>query len=134
MRLILLSQKFYNQYGRYPEVLEKSTRPYVCLEVEVDGLHFAIPFRHHITHKHALLTGNGGGLDYTKAVVLSGWDMVSPELPRVEQREYNFIKTRERQIEREMRKYYLLVKNAKQYPNAPRYANILKYSALKYFI
>ena len=133
MRLILLSNEFYKKYGNLPEILEKPSRPYVCLAVTIDGHTFAIPFRHHISHKHALLTGSGG-LDYTKAVIVSDPKMISSATPQVDQREYNFIKTREQVIERGMRKYYLLVKDALKYPASPRYATVLKYSALKYFI
>lgn len=134
MRLILLSDAFYDAYGHFPEVLEKRSRPYVCLEVCIDGMRFAVPFRHHISHKYALLTGNGGGLDFTKAVVLENGAMISYEQPRVEQAEYDFIKTREKLIESGMRRYYKLVQNALRYPDTPRYATILRYSALKYFL
>lgn len=56
MKFILLSDKFYQAYGHLPEVLSKKTRPYACLAVEIDGIQFAIPFRHHIRHKHAFIT------------------------------------------------------------------------------
>ncbi len=60
--------------------------------------------------------------------------MISCEQPRVEQTEYDFIKTREKLIESGMRRYYKLVQNALRYPDTPRYATILRYSALKYFL
>ena len=68
MRLIYLSEKFYEKYGNYPEILKNDSRPYTCLEIKIDGKTYAIPLRHHITHKYAFLTIGNQGLDYTKAV------------------------------------------------------------------
>lgn len=134
MRLILLSDKFYKLYGNYPEIMKKRNRPYVCLEIYIDGMRFAVPFRHHISHRYAFFTGEGMGLDYSKAVVLTEPGMISPELPHIDQAEYDAIKGRDTLIENGMRKYYKLVRNALKYPNSQRYTGILQCSALKYFM
>lgn len=134
MQLIRLSEKFYQKYGDLPEILKKDGRPYAYLEVEIDGFRFAIPFRHNIIHKYAFFTYGKAGLDYTKAVVIEDWDMVDPFAPRIEQKEFDFIKGKEHLIESGMRKYYKLLKNAKRYSTNQNYSNILAFSALKYFI
>lgn len=134
MRYILLSDAFYRKYSGCPEILKKQTRPYVCLAVEVDGMLFAIPFRHHIRHKYAFFTVGEAGLDYTKAVVIEDMSMVSSATPTIEQKEFNSLKGRDALVESGMRKYYGLVLKSKRYPGNRHYANILKYSALQYFI
>lgn len=98
MRFILLSDKFYQSYGKYREILQKDGRPYACLEVEIDGIRFAIPFRHHIPHKYAFFTYDTCGLDYTKAVVIKDESMISSEIPTIEQKEFNFLKGKDSRI------------------------------------
>ena len=133
MRLILLSEEFYNDYGACEEVLQKQARPYVCLTVKIYGNIFAIPFRHHIPHKYAFITYGECGLDYTKAVVLSKRRYISDVKPQIEQKEFNAIKGREDTIRMGMIKYVKLYKKALRYKDSPHYANIIRCSALKHF-
>lgn len=133
MDLILLSQEFYAQYAGCKEILRKQNRPYVCLSVYVDGICFAIPFRHHISHGWAFITYDRCGLDYTKAVVLSDTRFIGQYGAVIEQTEFNRIKSRENAIARGMAKYLRAYKNAVKYPQNPRYRNILSASALQYF-
>lgn len=134
LRLIYLSDKFYATYGHHAEILQKDGRPYACLAVEIDGYRFAIPFRHHITHKYAFITYDRCGLDYTKAVAIEDESMISPDLPTIEQREYNALKDKDALVTSGMRRYYKILRDAMRYPANPHYANILRYSALKYFL
>ena len=120
MRFILLSDKFYQLYGKYREILQKDVRPYACLEVEIDGIRFAIPFRHHIPHQYAFFTYDSCGLDYTKAVVINDESMISSEIPTIEQKEFNFLKGKDSRVESGMRQYYKLLKNALRYRDNPR--------------
>lgn len=50
MRLVILSESFYEKYAGCKEILKKTDRPYLCLTVKINGKTFAIPFRHHIRH------------------------------------------------------------------------------------
>ncbi len=134
LRLICLSDEFYARYGHYEEVLKKDGRPYACLAVEIDGYKFAIPFRHHIAHKYAFITYDRCGLDYTKAVVIENDIMISPELPTIEQREHDALKGKDALITAGMRRYYKTLRKAMQYADNPHYENILRFSALKYFL
>ena len=134
MRFVFLSDEFYNDYARCEEVLQKRSRPYACLEVQVYGKTFAIPFRHRITHKHCFPTYNEYGLDYTKAVMIVKPSYIAVGSPQIDQKEFNLLKGKEAQIAREFAKYIKLYKKASMYPDSPHYANILKYSTLKYFI
>lgn len=134
MKFIFLSDAFYDAYEQYSEILEKRSRPYVCLEVCIDGMRFAIPLRHHITHNHAFFTVGDAGLDYTKAIVIKNNRMIADEAPQIDQRTFNALKGKEAVIIRGMHKYYKLLQNALKYQNSPRYTRILEYSALKYFL
>lgn len=134
MRLILLSDKFYDEYSSMPELLQKRTRPYICLEIKIDTQTYAIPFRHHISHKYAFFTREGCGLDYTKAVIIHDESYISSDRPRIEQREFNVIKGKEAKIIKGMTDYINLYKKASEHSDNPHYENIRRYSTLKYFL
>ena len=134
MRLIYLSEKFYTQYGKYSEILKKETRPYACLAVLIDGMTFAIPFRHHINHSYSFITSGTQGLDYSKAVVIEDEEYISPLPVWIETSDFNAIKGREARIVNGMRKYYHLYLKAVENRDNPHYANIFNFSTLKYFI
>ena len=133
MRLITLSDKFYDEYGDFQEILQKRNRPYVCLEITINNQTFAIPFRHHIRHKYAFFTYDQCGLDYTKAVVIVDDSYISNVEPQIEQSEFNALTGMEFRIEKGMTDYIKLYKKAVQYRTSRHYANILRYSSLKYF-
>jgi len=133
MRLILLSDKFYSDYSGCPEILEKRNRPYVCALVRQGRYTFAVPFRHHIGHKHAFFTVGDAGLDYSKTVVISDVAYISDEDPTVDTREFRKINANMDRIQRELRQYIKLYKKATMYRSNPHYASILRYSALQYF-
>lgn len=71
MQLRILSEKFYDKYSHCSEILKKNNRPYVCLTIELDGILFAVPLRHHIKHPYTFRTIGEAGLDYTKSVVIA---------------------------------------------------------------
>ena len=133
MRLVYLSSRFYAQYAACPEILQKPTRPYACLSVQVEGQTFAIPFRHHIAHKHAFFTYGDCGLDYTKAVLILDESYLDSARPQIEQREFNALKGQDARILREFSRYLKLYRKALQNRSNPHYSNIIRYSALQYF-
>ena len=51
-RFIFLSNDFYNDYPstKYPEMEQKTNRPYIQVYVEIDGVQYAIPLRSDINH------------------------------------------------------------------------------------
>lgn len=133
MQLIRLSDIFYQIYENCTEILQKRTRPYACLQVTIDGITFAIPFRHHISHKYAFITYGDCGLDYTKAVVISSDDYISLEPVQIEQAEFNAIKGKEHRIQKGMADYLKLYRKAMQYPANRHYDTIRRCSSLQYF-
>lgn len=133
MRLIFLSEAFYNDYASCHEILQKHTRPYACLGVKINGQLFAIPLRHHIAHKYAFITHGECGLDYTKAVIITKKRYIANGTPQIDQKEFDAIKVSEDRIVRGMKKYVATYKNALAHSNNPNYRNILKYSSLNHF-
>ncbi len=133
MKLIFLSNDFYNDYGGHPEILKKHNRPYACLAVKIDGKIFAIPFRHNITHNHAFITFDKCGLDYTKAVPILKKEYISSAPVIIDQKEYNLIKSKEKIIIKGLSNYISLYKKALKYSTSPHYKNIIQYSALNAF-
>lgn len=134
MRLVYLTDEFFKHYGGCKEILVKNARPYACLEVEIDGYIFAIPFRHHITHKYAFFTVGEAGLDYSKAVIIEREEYISSRSVRIDSKELNVLKGREQLILNGMRKYYRLYLKSTRFPDNPHYDNIRKCSALQYFL
>lgn len=133
MRLIRLSKSFYDAYNECGEILHKPSRPYVCVTLKVDGTLFAVPLRHHITHKYSFITYDECGLDYSKAVVITDNSYISKDKPQVEQKEYNIIKTNEHKIKSELSQYIKIYKKARKFNTTPHYKYILKCTSLKYF-
>lgn len=133
MRLVILSDYFYKQYSNCPELLAKRSRPYACLEVMIDGLRFAIPFRHHISHKWAYITYGECGLDYSKAVIISDPRFIDIAKPVIEQREFNAIKGKEMRIASGMSRYLDTYRKACANPDNHHYDVIRRCSSLQYF-
>lgn len=133
MEIIRLTEQFYSDYAECKEILHKRERPYCCLAIMIDGKWFAIPFRHHITHKHCFHTIEDAGLDYTKAVVITKREYIDKSQVTIDSAEYNIIKSKEKQISNGMRKFVELYKKSLQYPGTKHYDMIRNFSSLKYF-
>lgn len=133
MLLKILSENFYSTYANCTELLKKENRPYACLTLEVDGLLFAIPFRHHIRHPYAFHTIGEAGIDFTKAVVISNPDYLSADAPTIDSKEFAILKRNENKIRYDFSKYIRQYKRAMKHRDNPRNASILKYSSLQYF-
>lgn len=133
MKLALLADTFYEEYCDCREILTKRTRPYACMTIEVDGVLFAIPFRHHISHQYAFITYGDCGLDYTKAVVIKDKAYLSPHRPTVDRKEWDAVRRGESKIIFGFKSYLNQYKRAVRHKDNPRSANILKYSSLQYF-
>lgn len=133
MKLVYLSDKFYNKFRGCKEILEKQSRPYACVTIVIGQHLVAIPLRHHVEHEYALKTVGDCGLDYTKAVIISDLNYIGTGTPQIENAEFQVIKTQEARIIREMRRYIKLYLKAREHAENPHYAKILQYSTLQYF-
>lgn len=133
MKLIILTKEFYAKYGHMKEILKKHDRPYVCVEIEVDGLTFAIPFRHNINHGFSFHTIGKAGLDFTKAIIVTDNTYISSDKPTIESAEFTIIKKEEQKIKYRFRQFLRQYKKALSHPEVPRNTNLITYSALQYF-
>ncbi len=133
MKLIILSDAFYDKYEKEREILHKRNRPYVCLTIRVEDQTFAIPFRHHINHPFGFHTLGEAGLDFSKAVLIESESYISHDKPRIETAEWNIVKRNEGTILFEFKKFLRQYKRAQLHPDNPRSSYFLKYSSLRYF-
>lgn len=135
MKLAYLSSVFYNLHpkDKYPEMLHKEERPYICLTVEVDGRDYAIPIRHHVSHKYGFNTIGERGLDYTKAVLIESESYISGDAPIIDTVEWRKIQMNKNLIYTGFSKYLRDYKHALAHRAHLRNDNIIKYSALQYF-
>lgn len=132
-----LTPAFYSDYAHCPEIEQKPTRPHVRVVVRVEGIDFAVPFRSHINHPHALLTDkvNKSGLDFSKAIVITDYARYvdTQSSPRIRSNEFNALRGKEFLAERGMCRYLRQYRKALADPLEPRNATLLKYSTLQYF-
>lgn len=133
MRIIKLSESFYNKYKELPEILHKESRPYYCLELRIDKTIYAIPLRHNISHQYAFHTLGKAGIDFSKAVIINDAKYVSPESPRIDSREWRVLNSNEDQIIKGFLQYLRLYRKAVKKTGIPKYDLIRKYSTLQYF-
>lgn len=137
LNLIFLSEKFYCTFQGCKEIEEKTDRPYVMLEINIDGVLWGIPLRSHIKHPNAIWTDkkNGCGIDLSKAVVLSQPDYIDrSRKPYLRENEFAEIKKISEYVVREkMKKYIERYKEAKSRPQIARNRLLVKYSTLQYF-
>ena len=95
LKLVFLTDQFYNAYKNCPEIEQKETRPFIRIEIFLDGVLWAIPLRSNIAHQHVIWTDreNGCGADLTKAVVIEDPEKyISDIKPYVRPNEFKVLK------------------------------------------
>lgn len=137
-RFIFLSNDFYNDYPstKYPEMEQKTNRPYIQVYVEIDGVQYAIPLRSDINHPHVLWTDkeNHCGIDFSKAVVIGKERYIdATKNPHLRQNEFDALRGKDYKIKTKMQKYIEKYKKAKQDLSKPINQKLVKYSTLQYF-
>ena len=137
LKTVFLSKEFYKTYNQCSEIEQKETRPYIRIQVLVDGVLWGIPLRSHIKHEYAIWTDkeNGCGIDFTKAVVIEKPDKyISDVQPHIRPEEFKVLKKiDEYRVAQKMQQYIREYKKAKQNPKIPRNKQMLRFSTLQYF-
>ena len=136
-----LSDEFYKKYNRYdyPEIEEKSNRPYMVVLIKIESNTFAIPFRTNVTHNNCYKFKNSTrstktitGLDYSKAVVVNDRKYIG-DAARINDKEYIELNDNYHFIIKQFGKYvsdYIKYANGNiGYYSSKKY----KYCTLKYF-
>ena len=146
-QVLNLTQQFYNDYPDPPftEILRKNSRPYNCLLIQSHyGYFICIPYRSHISHKHAFRFKNSArsrrtrsGLDYSKIVIVVDGRYIGSRDAVIDKDEYNETRDNITYIKADAQKYidgyldYALGRQLKYDPQEA--ARIYQYSTLKYF-
>lgn len=137
LKLVFLTKAFYTAYQSCPELEQKGNRPYVQIQVNIDGVLWGIPLRSHIRHNNAIWTNkeNGCGLDLTKAVVITDpANYISSVTPYIREDEFAVLKKlTEYEVTQKLRKYIKIYKKAKGHREVKRNRDIVSYSTLQYF-
>lgn len=132
-----LTKEFYNDYKSCSEIEKKDARPYIRIEVEIDGVLFGIPLRSNINHPHVLWTDKEHhcGVDFSKAVVITDPKRYinTADKPYIRPNEFQSLRGKEHLVKEKMKKYIQKYKDAKARPDLPRNRTLLKCSTLQYF-
>lgn len=137
LKLVFLTNKFYADHASCTEIEQKETRPYVRIQIVVDGVLWAIPLRSHINHPHVIWTDkeNNCGIDFSKAVVVTEpGKYISGTQPHIRPNEFKSLKQiDEYRVAQKMLGYIKEYKKAKLEPKILRNKELLRYSTLQYF-
>lgn len=137
LKTVFLTKDFYSAYVHCSEIEQKETRPYIRIQVLINGVLWAIPLRSHIKHNYTIWTdkANGCGIDFTKAVVIENPDKyISDTPPHIRPDEFKVLKRiDEHRVVQKMQQYIKDYQKAKQHQEIPRNKQLLKYSTLQYF-
>lgn len=137
VKIVFLTDKFYERYKDCPEIEQKPTRPYIRISVLIDGILWAIPLRSHINHEYVIWTDkeNGCGMDFSKSVVIENpAEYISGVKPYMRPSEFEVLKNiNAHTIEQKLHAYIKTYKKAKRRMDIPRNRSIVQFSTLQYF-
>ena len=93
-RFVFLSNEFYKDYPHdlFPEIEQKTQRPYIQLMTTINGVQYAIPLRSNINHPHVFWTdkNNHCGIDFSKAVIITDEKYIDTTVtPYIRQNEFD---------------------------------------------
>ena len=135
--IVYLTSAFFSDYKNCTEIRTKEKRPYICIQIVVDGVLWAIPMRSHINHEYAIWTDKeqGCGIDLTKAVaVCKPEKYISSVKPYVRPNEFAVLKrTNKHTIIQKFLQYIKKYKDAKVHPEIDRNKRLIQFSTLQYF-
>ena len=137
LKAIFLTEEFYKAHDGCPEIEKKENRPYIQIQIVIDGVLWGIPLRSHINHSHAIWTNkeDGCGIDFTKAVVIENPESYISDIhPHIRPDEFKVLKRiDEYQVIQKFQKYIKDYKKAKQHLEVPRNKRLVDFSTLQYF-
>lgn len=139
LKTVFLSDAFYKAYpiSKYKEMEQKTDRPYVRIQVMVNGVSWGIPLRSSISHPHVIWTDeeNRCGLDFSKAVVITKpAKYISYVKPHIRDNEFKVLKQLdEYTVSQKLKKYIKEYKKAKKAMNVKRNRELVSFSTLQYF-
>lgn len=139
LKTVFLSDAFYKAYPtqKYSEIEQKTDRPYVRIQVMLNGVLWGIPMRSNISHPHVIWTDeeNHCGLDFSKAVVISKpAKYISGVKPHIRDNEFKVLKQLdEYTVSQKLQKYIKEYKKAKKALHVRRNRELVSFSTIQYF-
>ena len=138
LKPVFLTPRFYSDYANCPEIEQKPLRPYIRVQIKVNGVLWALPLLSNISHEYAVFTDrkNRCGIDLTKAVVISSPSLYidSSSRPYLRPNEHAALKSiSEYHLTHRFLRYISDYKDALLHPNARHNQSILRFSTLQYF-
>lgn len=138
MEFRFLTDKFFEDYKDCSEMERKKNRPYALMYVvELDGIYFAIPIRHHISHNFAVFTDElkTKGLDLSKTVLINDPMLyVNFETTAyISSEEYKKLNQKKYFVKEKLKTYIKTYKKALKNIDIPRNKSICEKSTLQYF-
>ena len=136
-----LTEDFYKDYPkeRYPEIEQKSGRPYIVLLMKIDDNTFAIPLRTNIRHRYCYKfkktgrsTNSATGIDYSKAVLILKETYLGTETD-IDDKEYLEIQNKGYFIIKQFKKYVYGYIAYLKYGGNQYIEKKYRYSTLKYY-
>lgn len=138
LKYTFLTDQFYSDHAQYHEIEKKTDRPYVRIQIFIDGIWWAIPLRSNIRHSNVIWTDkkNGCGIDLSKAVVVIKPDeyLDRTRRPHIRGNEHDVIKRLDDHFVVEKFKTYIeSYKKAKTNLKIQRNYDLVRFSTLQYF-
>lgn len=135
--IVFLTSDFFSDYKNCAEIRTKEKRPYVCIQIVLDGVLWAIPMRSHISHEYAIWTDKAQkcGIDFTKAVAICEPEKyISAEKPYIRSNEFAVLKrTNKHTVIQKFAQYIKTYKDAKAHLDVYRNRQLVEFSTLQYF-
>lgn len=104
-----LTDEAYSRVVNLSETLHKRERGYGVVQIEVNNILFAIPFRSRMTHRHGFKTiqhnGYWNGIDYSKAVIIEKSDLKPGAFKFRSQEEHKKVKANKEKIQKQFEDY-----------------------------
>lgn len=137
MQYVFLNKNFYNIFNhlKYPEILQKTNRPYILIKININGIDFGLPLRSSIAHENVYWTNkkNKCGVDFSKAVIIKPEYIDTTQNPRVRADEHNMLKGKEYIIIKKFQSYIKKYKKAIENIHIEKNKNLCAFSTLKYY-
>lgn len=83
IKIVKLTNKFYNKYKNHKEILNKNNRPYLILLIKVNNTIFTIPFRSNLNYEYDYKLSDNEGLDFLKVMPIIDNEFIDINLVKI---------------------------------------------------
>ena len=83
IKIVKLTNKFYNKYKNHKEILNKNNRPYLILLIKVNNTIFTISFRSNLNYEYDYKLSDNEGLDFLKVIPIIDNEFIDINLVKI---------------------------------------------------